>query len=294
MTNSSSRAFYYDIAPAKIIYVIIINSNYKIPNVQLLKIFCVSLSTYSSLLRLSDRQSLYYRKRNPMPTRQSSIYLPCVIFLTSFLAAPAWTAEKNKIETDYVAGAVLTGAQEKIVLDLAMQRGIKKVAKISTYYLLPTDARGIQVQSVEQIKGRDVTSQILNISYKKWWLPNEGPAKNDLQIGDFWASSPSIRKETILKLGKKEYRARTIQGLSLKEAEAILQMLLEPNYTEEPAVRQENFKQIAWDKPLSFRKRGENYSVSFPHAARGAGFFDLQIKMDDGELIIQQMFQAVP
>ena len=75
------------------------------------------------------------------------------------------------METDYVAGAVLTKAQEQMVLDLAAQRGIKKVAKISTYYLLPTDARGIQVQSVEQVKNREVTSQILNISYKKWWLP---------------------------------------------------------------------------------------------------------------------------
>jgi len=70
--------------------------------------------------------------------------------------------------------------------------------------------------------------------------------------------------------------------------------LLEPNYTVEPAVRQENFEQIAWDKPMSFRKQRDNYSVTFPHIARGAGFFDLQIKMNNGELIIHQMFQAIP
>lgn len=198
------------------------------------------------------------------------------------------------METDYVAGAVLTKAQEQMVLDLAAQRGIKKVAKISTYYLLPTDARGIQVQSVEQVKNREVTSQILNISYKKWWLPNEGPGTDDLRVGEFWAGKPATRKETILKVGKKDYRARTIQGMTLEEAEKILQMLLEPNYTVEPAVRQENFEQIAWDKPMSFRKQGDNYSVTFPHIARGAGFFDLQIKMNNGELIIHQMFQAIP
>ena len=229
-----------------------------------------------------------------MNRQQLGIYIFCAIYLG---ISPPFTASakvKNKVETDYVAGAVLTTSQEKIVLDLAAQRGIKKVAKISTYYLLPTDARGIQVQSVEQVKNREVTSQILNISYKKWWLPNEGPGKDDLRVGEFWAGKPATRKETILKVGKKDYRTRTIQGMTLEEAEKILLMLLKPNYTVEPAVRQESFKQIAWDKPMSFRKQGDNYSVTFPHIARGAGFFDLQIKIIRGELIIHQMFQAIP
>lgn len=229
-----------------------------------------------------------------MINRRFAIYLSSIVFLNIWPLFTASAAVKNKMETDYVAGAVLTKAQEQVVLDLAAQRGIKKVAKISTYYLLPTDARGIQVQSVEQVKNREVTSQILNISYKKWWLPNEGPGKDDLQVGEFWAGKPATRKETILKVGKKDYRTRTIQGMTLEEAEKILRMLLEPNYTVEPAVRQENFEQIAWDKPMSFRKQGDNYSVTFPHIARGAGFFDLQIKMNNGELIIHQMFQAIP
>ena len=229
-----------------------------------------------------------------MINRRFAIYLSSVVLLNISPLFTASAAVKNKMETDYVAGAVLTKAQEQMVLDLAAQRGIKKVAKISTYYLLPTDARGIQVQSVEQVKNREVTSQILNISYKKWWLPNEGPGKDDLQVGEFWAGKPATRKETILKVGKKDYRARTIQGMTLEEAEKILRMLLEPNYTVEPAVRQESFEQIAWDKPMSFRKQGDNYSITFPHIARGAGFFDLQIKMNNGELIIHQMFQAIP
>ena len=229
-----------------------------------------------------------------MINRRFAIYLSSVVLLNISPLFTASAAVKNKMETDYVAGAVLTKAQEQMVLDLAAQRGIKKVAKISTYYLLPTDARGIQVQSAEQVKNREVTSQILNISYKKWWLPNEGPGKDDLRVGEFWAGKPATRKETILKVGKKDYRARTIQGMTLEEAEKILRMLLEPNYTVEPAVRQESFEQIAWDKPMSFRKQGDNYSVTFPHIARGAGFFDLQIKINNGELIIHQMFQAIP
>jgi hypothetical protein len=203
-------------------------------------------------------------------------------------------AEKDGIQRDYVARAVLTKAQEKIVLELAAKRGIKKVARISTYNMFPTAARGIRVQGIEQVKGREVSSQVLNVSYKKWWHPNTAPRKDDLQIGDYWAGKPRTQKEIILKVGKKEYRTRTVQGLSMEEAESIMGLFLAKKYIIEPAVNQENFKQIAWDKPMGFRKRGENFSISFPHKAQGGGFFDLQVKMKNMEMIIHQMFQAVP
>ena len=120
------------------------------------------------------------------------------------------------------------------------------------------------------------------------------PRKGDLQIGDYWAGKPRIQKEIILKVNKKEYRTRTVQGLSMEEAESILGLFLAKTYIIEPAVNQANFKQIAWDKPMGFRKRGENFSVSFPHISQGGGFFDLQVKMDGKDLVIRQMFQAVP
>ena len=95
-------------------------------------------------------------------------------------------------------------------------------------------------------------------------------------------------------MGEKEYRTRTVQGLSLEQAESMLGLLLTKNYIIEPAVNQANFEKIAWDKPMGFRKRGETFSISFPHISRGAGFFDLQIKMTGGEIKIEQMFQAIP
>jgi|TARA_B110000438_G_C15781012_1_gene636343 hypothetical protein len=207
---------------------------------------------------------------------------------------PLSGAEKDQILRDYVPGAVLSKEQEKIVLQLAATRGIKKVAKLSTYNLYPTQARGIRVQGVEQVKGREVSTQVLNVTYKKWWHPNAEPNENDLQFGEYWAGKPRTQEEVILKVDKKEYRTRTIQGLTMEEAESILSLLLTKNYIIEPAVNQGNFEKIAWDKPMAFRKQGENVSVSFPHVSRGAGFFDLQIQIKKKELIIQQMFQAVP
>ena len=222
------------------------------------------------------------------------------VFLTLFtvsLAIPSQGAEKGEkdgIKRDYVKRAVLTKEQEKTVLQLAAKCGIKKVARLSTYNMYPTAARGIRVQGAEQVKERNVSYQVLAVAYKPWWHPNGAPRKGDLQIGDYWAGKPRTQKEIILKVNKKEYRTRTVQGLSMEEAESILGLFLAKTYIIEPAVNQANFKQIAWDKPMSFRKRGENFSVSFPHKAQGAGFFDLQVKMDGKDLVIRQMFQAVP
>ncbi|MBT3889719.1 MAG: hypothetical protein HN617_11950 [Planctomycetaceae bacterium] len=202
--------------------------------------------------------------------------------------------EKDQIQRDYVPGSVLSKDQEKVVIQLAAKRGIKQVAKLSTYNLYPTQARGIRVQGVEQVKGREVSTQVLNVTYKKWWHPNAEPKEDDLQIGEYWAGKPRAQKEIILKVDKKEYRTRTIQGLTMQEAESMLGLLLTKNYIIEPAVNQANFEKIAWENPMGFRKRGENFSISFPHVSRGAGFFDLQIQIKDKELVIQQMFQAVP
>jgi len=209
-------------------------------------------------------------------------------------AIPSQGAEKDGIQRDYLKRAMLAKEQEKTVIQLAEKCGIKKVARISTYNLYPTAARGIRVQGAEQVKGREVSYQVLNVSYKKWWHPNGAPKKGDLKIDDYWAGKPWTKKETILKVGQKQYRTGTVQGLSMEEAESILGLFLAKTYIIEPAVNQANFKQIAWDKPMGFRKRGENFSVSFPHKAQGGGFFDLQVKMDGKDLVIHQMFQAVP
>ena len=197
-------------------------------------------------------------------------------------------------EREYVKRAVLTKEQEKTVIELAKKAGIKKVAKISSHNMFPSPFRGLRVQGVEHLKGREVSYQVLSLSHSEWLQPGAKPRKGQIQMGNFWAGKPYTKKQTILKVGKKEYRTRTVQGLSLEQAESMLGLLLTKNYIIEPAVNQANFEKIAWDKPMAFRKRAETFSISFPHISRGAGFFDLQIQIKNKELLIQQMFQAVP
>ena len=190
--------------------------------------------------------------------------------------------------------AVLSKEEEKVVISLSEKRGIKKIATISTHNLHPTAARGIRVKGVEQVKGREVSFKVLNVTYKKWFHPGSAPRKGDLQMGDFWAGKPGTQKQTILKVGKKEYRAGSVQGISIEECESILGLFLAGEYNHGPGVNDKSLNQIDWSNPNGFRKRGDTISVGFPHKNAGSGFFDLQIKLDGKQMTIDQMFQAVP
>ncbi|MDG2384511.1 MAG: hypothetical protein P8N76_22775 [Pirellulaceae bacterium] len=199
-----------------------------------------------------------------------------------------------KVQTQYVKGAALSDAQEQIVLNLAKQRGLKKIKKIDTYNLYPTAARGIRVKGADEIDGRHVSNKVLDVRYKNWWHPNESPGKNDLQTGDFWAGKPRTEKAVILKVGNQEYRIRSLQALSIGEAESILSLLLAGEYTTGPTVNKPSLKQVDWTHPLGFSKHGDAISVSFSHRGEDSGFFDLQLKLVDGQLSISQVLQAIP
>ena len=197
-------------------------------------------------------------------------------------------------EREYVKRAMLTMEQEKKVIVLAQKCGIKKVAKISTHNMYPSPFRGVRVQGAEQVKDREVSFQILSVSHSEWLQPGAKPRKGDLQMGNFWAGKPYTRKQTILKVGKKEYRTGSVQGISIEECETILGLFLRGEYNREPAVNEKSLNQINWSKPSRFAKRGGAISVGFPHKNASEGFFDLQIKLNGKQLTINQMFQAVP
>ena len=213
--------------------------------------------------------------------------LPVALVLALPTAAPGF-------ERAYVKEAILSKEEEKTVIALAKKRGIKKIAEISTFTLLPTTARGISVKGVEELKDRQVSFKVLGVTYRKWTFPNAKPGKRDLQMGAFWAGPAGTRKQTILKVNKKEYRVASLQGLEIKECESILALFLAGKYTAGPGVNAEQLKQVDWKKPGGFWKRGERLSVQFPHKREGNGFFDLQLKPGKKEILITQLLQAIP
>ena len=198
------------------------------------------------------------------------------------------------IERDYVPRAILTKDQEQTVIELANKSGIKKVAKISSHNMFPSPFRGLRVQGVEQVKGREVSYQVLSVSHGEWLQPGAKPRKGQIQMGNFWAGKPYTRKQITLKVGKKEYRTGSIMGMNAEECEKILSQLMSEDYDLGPQVNEKTLKQVDWTKPSRFSKRGGIISAGFLHKAKGGGFFDLQIKQDGNVLTINQMFQAIP
>ena len=198
------------------------------------------------------------------------------------------------IERDYVPRAILTKDQEQTVIELANKSGIKKVAKISSHNMFPSPFRGLRVQGVEQVKGREVSYQVLSVSHGEWLQPGAKPRKGQIQMGNFWAGKPYTRKQITLKVGKKEYRTGSIMGMNAEECEKILSQLMSEDYDLGPQVNEKTLKLVDWTKPSRFSKRGKIISAGFLHKAGGGGFFDLQIKQDGNVLTINQMFQAIP
>lgn len=239
-----------------------------------------------------------------MPLQRQLWSILLVMLSTSFALAdepvPADQAKvkasKDGIERQYVKRAELSKDEEKVVIELAQKRGIKKIAKISTYNLYPTQARGIRVQGIDEIKAQVVSHKVLNVTYKKWWHPNEAPRKGDLRIGDFWAGQPSTRKQTILKVGDKEYRTGSINGLSIEECQSILEKFLTGNYVVSPNAggSADQVNQIDWTRPQGFRKSGDTISVTFLHKQEGNGFFDLELTMAKKKITVNQILQAIP
>lgn len=102
-----------------------------------------------------------------------------------------------QIKITFVEDAKLTEREVKDVISLARQCGIDQPSEVRTFHYLPTSTRGIDVKSVEVVKGADVTFDTLVINNTGWI--NSEPDKDSKRIGKFWAS-PSNKYTTHLRV----------------------------------------------------------------------------------------------
>ena len=201
---------------------------------------------------------------------------------------------QNGIIRSYVPNGVLTSVEEAIILDLAKKRGIERVAKIVTHYMLPSSAKAIRVEGTTKKEGREVSRKILSITYKGWTFPEARPGKNDLILGDFWAGKVYVRKQFELKVSGKSFLCSSVTGMSFEEAEALLAMFLNKGFKTSGTIRKNALDQVDWSQPTRFTKRDDRLSVGFLAKGRGAGFFDLTLKKENEGFTILQMMQAMP
>jgi hypothetical protein len=195
---------------------------------------------------------------------------------------------------DYADRAELTEEEEKTVIELAKKRGIEKVAKIRTYYLRPSSARGISVEGTEQVRGREVSYKGLNVSRKGWSHPGSGPKEDDLQLGEFWAGKAWERKTIILLVGKKEFRIGKPHGLTIEQSESILKQLQSGAYTLGANAQKDHLKGIDWNNPTSFSKFGDDINVSFREQNKGDGHYSLRLALTGDKLVIKEIMLAMP
>lgn len=202
--------------------------------------------------------------------------------------------QSDGIQRDYVTNASLGKEEEKVVLELAKKRGIKKVAKISTYQIEPSPYFGIRVFGEDQIDGRDVAFESLSVTSKKWAFPEATPAPGDIRIGDYWAGRPQTRKQKILKVGGQEYRVNQIHEMTIEECEVILERLLEGKFS---VATEASFgiDEIQWSRPSMFRKGSDGGIMAvFNHRGSGVGFTEVAIRVTANGLEVTPMAMAIP
>ena len=101
-----------------------------------------------------------------------------------------------------------------------------------------------------------------------------------------------MRKQVELNVSGKIYLCSSVIGMSFEEAEFLLGKFQNKKFKVNPSVRQNSLEQVNWAQPTRFSRKGDLISVGF--LAKGEGFFDLQIKEENGILTILQMMQAMP
>ena len=136
------------------------------------------------------------------------------------------------------------------------------------------------MHGVEQIKGREVSFQVLSVSHAEWLQPGAKPRKGQMQMGNFWAGKPFLRKQIILKVNKKEFRTGSIKGLKPDECEKILSQLMSEDYNLSPRVKEKTLKQVDWTSLAVSPSGATIFRQGFCiRAAREVGFLICKLNM---------------
>jgi hypothetical protein len=97
----------------------------------------------------------------------------CAIAISSGMTSGAFAGLTNNlalIKTSYVSNAILTAIELDAVVTLAKSSGIDPVAKVRTFHLLPSLIPGIEVIGAEEINGRHVSYETIEVFREGWAL----------------------------------------------------------------------------------------------------------------------------
>jgi hypothetical protein len=122
-------------------------------------------------------------------------------------SAQQTNSQSPKIKTNFVKDAILSDKEIKQVLELAKMCGIEKAGVISTFHFRPGRGKGVNVESIRRINGRDTYFETLAIQKESWGGYHE--VDEDVKrVGEF-LSKPKDKYTT--RLRSYEFRKRAVQ-----------------------------------------------------------------------------------
>lgn len=135
------------------------------------------------------------------------------------------TEKAPKIKTTFAPNAELTPQEIKDVLALAKQCGISQPGEVSTFQWLSGGGYGVEVKSVELVKGRDITFDKIVMGKTGW--TDIGLDDHVKRVGKFWAT-PSQKYPTHLRMY--DFRGEQIRiyidkGITTELADKIIPLI---------------------------------------------------------------------
>jgi len=193
-------------------------------------------------------------------------------------------AQPVKITTNFIAEARLTASEVKQVLQLAKACGIDTPAEVRTFHFLPTGDRGISVESVRQVDGRNTSFETV-IIYKLGWAQDQ-PDKKSMRVGNFWAEADA-KHSTLLR--SYEFKKATIQvsigkGIDLAFADKVIPLIDAKKVRFENGSVLQAIERLGDSKPVSLYRSnfGASYQLQFNEPSMRAIMFDVK----DGQVVV--------
>jgi hypothetical protein len=133
-------------------------------------------------------------------------------------------AAVQDVETKFEGNAQLSREEINQVIQLARKSGMKNVASIHTYNIHLSPWYGIGVNGKEEVSGRKIRTENLQVTHSSWMGTNWNPDPQEINVGKFWAK-PELHftfEYTTFQITNLSLRIRLINKLQFETADALM------------------------------------------------------------------------
>jgi hypothetical protein len=193
-----------------------------------------------------------------------------------------------QVNTKFEGNAQLSPEKLQDVIQLARKAGMSSVALIYTFNFHPSSSFGIGVSGKEEILGRKIRTENLQVTYSSWMGTNWHPHPGEINVGKFWADPKSrhTNEFTTFQVTNLNLRIQLYENLSVKIADDLLAAIAagKIRFTDDK-VRQA-WASVQLTMLVEMAKRGDDYSFYFTPDRYICVFFECEFK--NGEIFVKK------